>query len=104
MTGHAEDGVWVIVAAGELDIAGCDTVNEAFGHVTARCERVVVDARDLRFVDAGGVEVLLAAAAVSGVELWLRAPSEPVRLVVELTGLAGTGRGTLPAEGEVRIA
>jgi anti-anti-sigma factor len=102
---YAEGRTWVIVASGELDIAACDAVDEAFSNVPMdRCDRVVVDARGLQFLDASGVRALLDAAAASGVELWLRAPSDPVRLVIELSGLAGSDGATSRADDELRIA
>lgn len=96
---------WVIAVTGELDISGCDAITQGFADAAAaRSERVVVDASGVTFVDGGGLRVLETAMALYGGEVWLRAPSQPVRWIAEMVGLGPTGwRGTVSSE-DVRLS
>lgn len=95
---------WVITLRGELDIASRDVVDEHFARASTQVsEHIVVDASEVTFLDCGGLDVLLAAAATSDRQVWLRAPSAPVRRIAELVGLAEHWLGD-PSTGELRIA
>jgi anti-anti-sigma factor len=78
----------VISVSGDLDISNADALEAAVSSVTATPPaHLTFDLSTLRFIDSAGIAVLLRASSrVKDVRL--RAPSPPVRRVVELTGLA----------------
>ena len=102
-TATAEDGIVEIAAAGELDLATSDLLREA---VDVCCERdgvrvVIVDARDLTFVDSTGLRALWHArerAQSIGAELILRAPSPSVQHLLRVTKLTGVFSVTDPQD------
>jgi anti-anti-sigma factor len=80
----------VISLSGELDLANADTAEAAL-EVSLREERqVVVDMRELEFIDSTGIALLVAALGHDGgAELRFVPSSSPtVNRVLELTGLA----------------
>jgi anti-sigma B factor antagonist len=80
-------GCEVLVAAtGEFDLAGSPVVEAMFAEVvTTSCRRVVIDVSGVTFVDAAGLRALRGPASCAGrLEVCLRAPSRPVRRVLEL--------------------
>ena len=52
------DAAWVRVT-GELDIATAPQLEQTLGQAEARCQRVVLDLRQLTFIDSSGVHVIL---------------------------------------------
>ena len=81
----------VVAASGDIDIATSPhlrdrlnaAVDDGFGDV-------VIDLRDIRFMDSTGIAVLLGANKQlrdGGRQLVLRDPSEPVRRVLEMLSL-----------------
>lgn len=85
---HQRDDTWEVVVGGELDLAASDLLR---GHLAGAgpgtCRRVVVDAREVTFLDCGGLRALLAAAEACGGEVWLRSPSPAVLRFAALAGL-----------------
>ena len=82
----------VVTATGELDLASASAVTAMFAEVvTETCRRVVIDGTGLTFLDAAGLRALRAGPARGdgGVEICFRAPSRPVRRVLELTDMCG---------------
>jgi anti-anti-sigma factor len=79
-----EDAVAVVAVTGELDMSNVDALKSALAAVDAA--KVVFDLRALRFMDSAGIAALLEARERIG-SIALRAPSEPVRRVIEVTGL-----------------
>jgi len=80
----------VVHLSGEVDL-GC---GEAFRDAFARAEasgarRIVVDVSGVTFLDCGGLRLLEQTAAACDREVWLRAPSRPVRRIAELAGGIG---------------
>jgi anti-sigma B factor antagonist len=67
------DAAWVRVT-GELDIATAPQLAEMLGRAEERCQRVVLDLRELTLMDSAGVHVILDAT--------LRATAAGRRLVV----------------------
>ena len=98
-----EDGVVEIAAAGELDLATSELLREA---VDVCCDRagvrvVIVDLRDLTFVDSTGLRALWHArerAQSIGAELILRSPSPAVQHLLKITKLAGVFAVTDPQD------
>ena len=82
----------VLTMSGELDLASVATLQADIDRLTSDANsRVVFDMSDVHFMDTSGLALLLTVAnRVSSVEV--RAPSSPVRRVIELAGLAPTFR------------
>jgi anti-anti-sigma factor len=102
-TATPEDGIVEIAAAGELDLATSELLREA---VDVCCDRdgvrvVIVDVRDLTFVDSTGLRALWHArerAQSIGAELILRSPSPAVQHLLKITKLAGVFAVTDPQD------
>lgn len=81
----------VLRLTGELDLDGASQLREAaLKLVTEAPSNLVLDLRDLDFIDSTGVGVLVAIVKrlrAAGFDLILRAPGERVRRVLDLTGL-----------------
>jgi stage II sporulation protein AA (anti-sigma F factor antagonist) len=85
------DGTPVVVVKGEIDLRAAgefwDAVQRSLAH-EPRC--LVIDMADTSFMDSSGLNVLLRAYNALGERreaLVLRAPSPPVRRVIELAGV-----------------
>lgn len=106
--GSLHDRIWVITAHGELDRECGDGLRQQFAAAaTIACDRVVVDASAVTFLDAGGLRHLLTVASECSVQVWLRSPSRPVRRIIQLAGLAGEALGDHPDDprfDEVQLA
>jgi anti-anti-sigma factor len=90
VTSSSEDGVPVLALSGELDMSNTDALKAAIATSSARSAgRLVLDVRELRFIDSAGIAVLLEAAERIGT-VSLRAPAPAVRRVIEVTGLTET--------------
>ena len=90
----SRSGARVVVSlAGELDLATGDQLRTRLTKVIEADpapEQVVLDVRDLEFVDASGISVLLGAQrslSARGGELVLRSPSRLVQRVVKVLEL-----------------
>jgi anti-anti-sigma factor len=91
-TATPEDGIVEISAAGELDLATSGLLRET---VDVCCERdgvrvLIVDLRDLTFVDSTGLRALWHArerAQSVGAELILRSPSPAMQHLLSITKL-----------------
>jgi anti-anti-sigma factor len=84
--------VATVVLAGELDPHSADSLAEALHELGAdgSVDRVVVDLAAVGFIDSSGLRVLLSAdeaLAGGGSKLVLRAPSDAVRRLLEITDL-----------------
>jgi anti-anti-sigma factor len=80
----------VVRVKGELDLSTVPTLRAVLDGIDPRHRRVVLDLRDVSFLDSMGVGLLVEASrrcASELCELVLRSPSERVRQVLELTGL-----------------
>ena len=85
------DGVAVRIV-GELDAAAVFRLEPVLEEIAVGAEtrRIVLDLRDLRFVDSAGLAVLVAAHErfqARGVEVFFIRPGANVMRVLELTGL-----------------
>lgn len=84
--------VATVVLAGELDPHSADSLAEALHElgVDDAVDRVVVDLAGVGFIDSSGLRVLLSAdeaLGAAGSKLVLRAPSDAVRRLLEITDL-----------------
>ncbi|MEZ5264242.1 MAG: STAS domain-containing protein [Acidimicrobiia bacterium] len=99
-------GLPLIFLQGEIDLGCSRVLGDAFARTVRHPgDRIVVDARAVTFIDAGGISTLLTAAATCGRAVWLRAPSPQLRRIAELAGAIGPDRWRGCADiGEVRLA
>lgn len=80
----------VILLRGEVDLGCGEAFRDAFAQAAdGPARRIVVDVSAVTFLDGGGLRLLEQTAAASGREVWLRAPSRPVRRIAELAGGIG---------------
>ncbi|HEX3324913.1 MAG TPA: STAS domain-containing protein [Solirubrobacterales bacterium] len=89
----AKDGdTYVISLCGELDLANAGTAETALeASLADDASNVVVDMRELEFIDSTGIALLVAALGHNGDEDRVRfipSPAPAVTRVLELTGLA----------------
>ena len=78
-----------LVLTGELDMAYTDALSDAVGPLLDEPGAVTIDLAGLSFIDSSGLLGLLRVAdRVRDGNLVLRAPSDPVRRVLDLVELA----------------
>ena len=91
--GKSPDGTrtYRVVASGEIDIATAPLLSAAFGEVVAAGARLVIlDARNIQFLDSSGISVLIATGSELehlGGRLVIDGMSGAVERVLEITGL-----------------
>jgi anti-sigma B factor antagonist len=81
----------VVVAHGELDVATVPQLEQAVQAVRAQTSAIVVDLREVTFMDSTGVRLLLqldAQARTDGFSFAILDCEGPVRRVLTLTGIA----------------
>ena len=90
---HAErvDDVYRLAVSGELDLATRDTLIDELKHAEAsEAKRILLDLKDLTFIDSTGIGILVEAhqrSATDGRRLRVLVVDGQVRDVLELTGL-----------------
>ncbi|MGW2788026.1 STAS domain-containing protein, partial [Streptomyces populi] len=86
----ATDGIHVLTLAGEIDHHTGDTLRQALDASDTPCPRIVVDLRQVTFMDSSGINLFLAAhRALSQAGGWLRlaAPGEAVMRTISIVGV-----------------
>ena len=86
------DGDYSLSVRGEIDLANAARLRELLDEaIDGGASRVVVDCRELEFLDSSGIGVLVAARKRLGSdgELVLDSPPAHVRKVLDITGVAG---------------
>jgi anti-anti-sigma factor len=86
-----ERGDTILVVRGDVDLATASLLWESVEQVLSDSERLIVDLRDVGFLDSSGLSVFVRAhrrLREAGGALVLRSPNPRVRRVLELTGLA----------------
>jgi anti-anti-sigma factor len=83
----------VVAPEGEIDLANAALFREVLRQVVERKNggRIVVDMRDVTFLDSSGLGMLVAAqraATAKGIELRLADPNPIVRMTLEVANLA----------------
>ena len=78
---------------GELDLANADILQEAFDEaLETRCRRIVLDLRQLTFIDSTGIAILISAIERDGTDgtevRFVPSPAPAVTRVLTLTGVA----------------
>ena len=86
----AEGGTYVVSLAGDLDTASLPPCRASLlGALHTDPDALVIDLRDLRFMDSSGLGMLVEIrrqALDRGVPLALRSPRQSVRTLLEVTG------------------
>jgi anti-anti-sigma factor len=86
------DGDRLLIAQGELDIATAPELVATLQRLQAYRHAVVLDLAGVTFMDSTGLTTLIDACLEAQRDGWkfsVRAPSPPVRRVVELAGVEG---------------
>ena len=87
----ADGAADVIAVRGEIDMATAPQLRELLDElITAGSRRIVLDCRELAFLDSSGIGVLIAARNRLGDdgEIIVNSPPAHVRKVLEITGVA----------------
>jgi anti-anti-sigma factor len=85
------DEAFTIALCGELDLANADTAEAALEESLASGNQVIVDMRELEFIDSTGIALLVSALGRGEADRRVRfipSASPAVTRVLELTGLA----------------
>jgi anti-sigma B factor antagonist len=85
-----EDGTRVVSLSGELDLSNAETAETALQEALAADAPLIVDMRELEFIDSTGIALLVG--IIGGERPGVRfvpSGSAAVTRVMELTGLAG---------------
>jgi anti-anti-sigma factor len=78
----------VIVASGEIDLSSADRLQAQLGGLLGSCRRLVLDLRDVDFIDSSGLHCILhveKASRAASVEFALVPGPPPVQRLFELT-------------------
>lgn len=81
-----------VVLSGELDLSTAPTLRACVEGLDNGYRQVLIDLRDLRFLDSTGVALLLSFQRSFGPEfrqLTVRCPPGPVRRVLQVSGVEG---------------
>ena len=83
-------GEHVVRVRGELDAATAAALQSELADTVARAEgRIVIDLTEVPFVDSSGLGALVAVRKRAAAPVVLRSPHDRVRMLLEVTGLAG---------------
>ncbi|MFI5046100.1 MAG: STAS domain-containing protein [Acidimicrobiia bacterium] len=89
---RGSDGAYALHVRGEIDLANAAQLRQLLDEaIDGGASRIVVDCRELEFLDSSGIGVLVAARKRLGSdgELVLDSPPAHVRKVLDITGVAG---------------
>jgi len=85
-----EDGTRVVSLSGELDLSNAETAEVTVREAREAGIPLIVDMRELEFIDSTGIALLVGIIGGEGVEVrFVPSESPSVTRVMELTGLAG---------------
>ncbi|MEV0975438.1 STAS domain-containing protein [Streptomyces sp. NPDC049915] len=90
VTATAAGGARVLTLAGEIDHHTADTLREALDVTGAPRPRLVIDMRQVTFMDSSGINILIAAyqaVTAAGGRLRLAGPTLPVLRTLQLVGI-----------------
>ena len=76
----------VVAPVGEIDLATVDALAQALGAARTESEHVVLDLREVTFIDSAGLRLVLESSQAGGTFAVVRGPHE-VQRVFELVGL-----------------
>jgi len=85
-----EDGTRVVSLSGELDLSNAETAKATLQEAREADAPLIVDMRELEFIDSTGIALLVGIIGGEGPEVrFVPSDSAAVTRVMELTGLAG---------------
>jgi len=85
-----EDGTRVLSLSGELDLSNAETVETALREAREPGAPLIVDMRELEFIDSTGIALIVGVIGGEGSGVrFVPSESPSVTRVMELTGLAG---------------
>ncbi len=85
-----EDGTRVVSLSGELDLSNAGTAETALQEAREADAPLIIDMRELEFIDSTGIALLVGIIRGEGPEIrFVPSDSPSVTRVMELTGLAG---------------
>jgi len=85
-----EDGTRVVSLSGELDLSNAETAETALREAREADAPLIIDMRELEFIDSTGIALLVGIIGGEGTEIrFVPSDSPSVTRVMELTGLAG---------------
>ena len=85
-----EDGTRVVSLSGELDLSNAETAETALQEAREADAPLIIDMRELEFIDSTGIALLVGIIRDEGSEIrFVPSDSPSVTRVMELTGLAG---------------
>ncbi|MER7928659.1 STAS domain-containing protein [Streptomyces sp. NPDC096057] len=90
VTSSASDGIRIVTPAGEIDAETAPALRRALDVQAAPEHRVVLDMRDVTFLDSAGINAIIKAhQALTAAGGWLRlaGTTDPVMFVIKLVGL-----------------
>ena len=91
VTVHNEDRATVIAVTGELDLASSPALQEELDRISAESTLLIIDLRELDFMDSTGLSVLVRAhqhAEEQGRRLAMVKGPQQVQRLLSLTGVA----------------
>jgi anti-sigma B factor antagonist len=95
------DDVTVLMVVGEIDAATAPFLHEACLEAESMGDRVILDAAGVTFMDSSALHVLVKARQRLGTtNVVVRNPSDQVRRLLHLTGLAAHFLETIPTQPE----
>jgi stage II sporulation protein AA (anti-sigma F factor antagonist) len=86
----SSEGIRILTVAGEIDYDTCETLRQALDVPATPPPRLVIDMRQVTFMDSTGINLLIAAhqsATDAGGWIRLAAPTSPVRRTIQIVGL-----------------
>ncbi len=90
VSARVEDGVALITASGEFDLAATDEFTACVGPLLETAQHLVIDLRGVSFLDSSGLNALLILrreASTAGSDISLRSPSDRVMRLLEMAGV-----------------
>lgn len=85
-----EDRTRVVSLSGELDLSNAETAETALQEAREADAPLIIDMRELEFIDSTGIALLVGIIGGEGAEIrFVPSDSPSVTRVMELTGLAG---------------
>ncbi|MEU0032074.1 STAS domain-containing protein [Streptomyces sp. NPDC006335] len=86
----SSEGIRILTVAGEIDYDTCETLREALDVPATPPPRLVIDMRQVTFMDSTGINLLIAAhqsATDAGGWIRLAAPTSSVIRTIQIVGL-----------------
>ncbi|MFF1724334.1 STAS domain-containing protein [Streptomyces sviceus] len=86
----SSEGIRILTLAGEIDNDTCETLRQALDIPTAPPPHLVIDMRQVTFMDSTGINLLITAhqsATDAGGWIRLATPTSPVMRIIQIVGI-----------------